>query len=128
RCQRVIARAGAGCAAAAWTARRACREAVLAGGACDEAATNDHIADARRAALDAVDAVCSDRLARDLQFLGTFDLQADLINFCRDWERAADSAVFGPAAAAPCAPAAAAAVTDVFRRALRARRACMDRV
>lgn len=128
RCQRVIARAGAQCAAGAWTARRACREAVLAGGTCDEAATTARIGAARRAALDEVDAYCSERQAIDLQFLGTFDLQPDLINFCRDWETAADSGVFGVAAAGPCATAAAAAVTDVFQYAARARRDCMDRI
>lgn len=128
RCQRVIARAGAQCASGAWAARRACRETALAGGTCDEAATTARIAAVRGAALDEVDRACSERQAIGLQFLGTFDLQQDLIAFCRDWATAADSGVFGAADAGPCATAAAAAVTDVFQCALRSRRRCMDRV
>ena len=129
RCQRVIAQAAAQCATGAWTARRACRETTVAGGTCDEAATVNRIAVARRAAQDAVDDACSERQAISLQYLGTFDLQQDLISFCRDWERAADSGVFGrPASGAACALAAADAATDVMQYALRARRRCMDRV
>lgn len=129
RCQRVIAEAAAQCAANAWAARRVCRETALAGGVCDETATTARIADARRAAQDAVDAACNELQARSLQFLGTFDLQQDLIDFCRNTERAVDSAAFGiPAAGAGCAPATAAAVGDVMRFALRSRRRCMDRV
>jgi hypothetical protein len=89
RCQRVIAQAAAQCATGAWTARRACRETTIAGGTCDEAATVNRIAVARRTAQDAVDDACSERQAISLQYLGTFDLQQDLISFCRDWERAA---------------------------------------
>lgn len=129
RCQRVIAQAAAQCAETAWAARRACRESELAGDVCDAAATTARIADARRAAQDAVDDGCTERQAIALQFLGSFDLQQDLIAFCRDWERAADSATFGGGAADPaCASATAAAVTDVMRYALRNRRRCMDRV
>ena len=128
RCQRVIAQAAAQCASGAWAARRACRETTRAGGTCDEAATTARIAAARGAALDAVDAACGERQAIGLQFLGTFDLQQDLINFCRAWETAADSSVFGATGGGTCASAAAAAVTDVFQYAMRARRDCMDRV
>jgi cysteine-rich repeat protein len=128
RCQRVIARAGAQCASGAWAARRACRESILAGGMCDEAATAARIAAVRRAAQDQVDAACSERQAIDLQFLGSFDLHQDLVTFCRDWETAADSAAFGAAGAGPCATAAAAAASDVLQYALRSRRHCMDRV
>jgi cysteine-rich repeat protein len=129
RCQRVIAQAAAQCATRAWAARRACRETALSGGTCDATATADRIAVARRTAQDAVDDACSERQAISLQYLGTFDLQQDLISFCRDWERAADSGVFGPPASdATCSLAAADAATDVMQYALRARRRCMDRV
>ena len=130
RCQRVIAQAAAECATHAWTARRACRETALAGGTCDEAATTARIADARRAAQDEVDAACSERQAISLQFLGSFDLQQDLISFCRDWERAADSSVFGPPAATggACTAATAAAASDVMAAVMRERRRCMDRI
>jgi hypothetical protein len=130
RCQRVIASAAAQCATHAWSARRACRETTLAGGTCDEAATTARIADARRTAQDEVDAVCNERQAISLQFLGSFDLQQDLIAFCRDWEHAADSAAFGPpgATAGACTAAAAGAATDVMQYAMRTRRRCMDRI
>ena len=89
RCQRVIARAAAQCATNAWAARRACHETALAGGTCDQVATTARIAGARRAAQDAVDAACNEHQAISLQYLGSFDLQQDLIAFCRDWEHAA---------------------------------------
>ena len=129
RCQRVVARAAARCAAAAWAARRACREAQLAGGTCDEQATAERIDAARRAALDAVDADCSERQAIALQFLGSFDLQQDLIAYCRGWELAADSAAFGRATASPaCRRAAADAASDLLHRLTRTRRRAMDRL
>lgn len=130
RCQRVIARAAAQCAAEAWAARRACRQTALGGGTCDETATAARIAGARRGAQDAVDAACSERQAISLQFLGSFDLQQDLIGFCRDWERAADAAAFAApgATAAACATATAAAVSDVMRYALGGRQRAMDRI
>ena len=98
RRQREIARAAAQCAADARAARRGCRDAVQAGGSCDESATAAAIANIRRAAFDRFDAACSERQAIDPQFLGSFDLQADLITFCRAWETAADSAAYGPLA------------------------------
>lgn len=129
RCQRTVARAAAHCAADAWAARRACREAALAGESCDEAATVARIDHARRAALDAVDAECSERQAIALQFLGSFDLQQDLIAYCRAWETAADSAVFGGASTTPaCRRAAADAASDLLQRVTRIRRQAMDRV
>jgi len=134
RCQRTIAQAAARCAADAWQARAACRAATLAGAVCDTAAAAARIAALRRTALDAVDAACSERQAIALQFLGGFDLQQDLNAFCRDWETAADSAVYGALPAEPsatdrsCAAAAAAAVTDTMRHVFRNRRRCMDRI
>ncbi|MBX3025727.1 hypothetical protein KF840_12540 [bacterium] len=129
RCQRVIARAAARCASDAWAARRACRETALDGGVCDEAATTARIAEARRRSQDEVATACTERQASTLQFLGSFDLQQDLIDFCRDWERAADSAAFGALGTGnACASATAAAVSDVMQYALRSRRRCMDRV
>ncbi len=134
RCQRTIAQAGTRCAADAWEARSTCRAAALAGAACDSAAVDAHIAAIRRTALDAVDAACSERQAIALQYLGAFDLQQDLNAFCRDWETAADSAVYGALPAAPsatdrsCAAAAATAVADTMRHVFRNRRRCMDRI
>src|SRR4030095_9143560 len=43
RCQRMIARSAAQCAVITWALRRTCRDAVLAGGSCDEKATTDAI-------------------------------------------------------------------------------------
>lgn len=127
RCQRVIAQAASECAAGAWAARRACREQVLGGGTCDEGATEARIAAVRSAALDEIDASCNEQQARDIQYLGTFDLQDDVISFCRAWEDAAESGVFRVDAAA-CTSAAADAVTEVMQHALRGRRRCMDRL
>ncbi len=136
RCQRVIARAAAQCAASAWTARRACRSAELAGGACDETATDAAIEAARIRALNTIDEYCSERQAIDLQYLGSFDLQADVITFCRGWETAADSAVYGPleGSSVPgptqrgCIQAAADAADGVMQFSFRNRRQCMDRI
>lgn len=134
RCQRVIARAAAQCAAAAWQAQRACRSAELQGQICDREATQTRIDAARIKSLDTIDDACSERQAIDLQYLGSFDLQADVINFCRGWDVAAVSAVYGPFEA-PLSPAAracsdaAAEITDrLMHFVFRNRRQCMDRL
>lgn len=134
RCQRVIAGAAARCAATAWDAQRACRSTELQGDVCDHEATQSIVDAARIKALDTIDDSCSERQAIDLQYLGSFDLQADVINFCRGWEAAAVSAVYGPFTA-PLSPAerdcseAVAAVTDrLMHFVFRNRRQCMDRI
>lgn len=130
RCQRVIAQAASACAAGAWAARRACRAGELVGEACDHDVTNARVAAVRAAALDAIDAVCSERQAIVLRYLGTFDLQDDVISYCRAWEDAAESGVFGThvAPSAACSLAAAEAVTEVMHQAMRGRRRSMDRL
>jgi cysteine-rich repeat protein len=133
RCQRVIARAAAQCAESAWRARRACRGAELAGDTCDQEATQAIVTAARISALDTIDQYCSELQAIDLQYLGTFDLQEDVIRFCRGWETAALSAVYGPFSALPpaqrpCAEAAADATDGVMHFVFRTRRQCMDRI
>ena len=136
RCQRVIARAAAQCAGTAWHARRACRSAQLAGAPCDEAATAAIISAASIRALNTVDDYCSERQAIDLQYLGSFDLQADVSRFCRAWTTAAESAVFRPftgsgeisATERQCAEAAADAADDVMESVFRNRRQCLDRI
>jgi cysteine-rich repeat protein len=129
RCQRVIAQAAAQCAANAWAARRACREAALAGGTCDEPATAARIASARRTAQDEIDAACTERQATAVGFLSlSFDLQQDMISFCREWVTAAESAAFGTLGSSSCAKATAAAITGVMHSTLRNRRRCMDRI
>ncbi len=134
RCQRIIARAAADCAEARWHARRACRSAELAGGMCDQTATDAVITAARNKALDFIDQYCSERNLTDLQFLGQFDLQGDVVNFCRDWEIAATSAVYGSGAAMgqpsaaqrTCIEATADAAEAVMQFTFRNRRQCMD--
>lgn len=135
RCQRVIARAAADCAAARWTVRRTCRRTELAGGTCNRAADDAIIAAARNNALDVIDGYCTERQLGDLQFLGQFDLQGDVDTFSRDWEIAAMSAVYGPAANRVltdgeryCIEAAADAVDGMMAFVFRERRRCMDRV
>lgn len=127
RCQRVIARAAGQCAAGAWAARRACRQAELSGRTCDAAATDARIARVRAATLDRVDAACDELLSRSLQYLGTFDLQDDVISYCRAWEDAAESGVFRVAAGA-CTTALARATTEVMHAAMRGYRRAMDRL
>lgn len=122
--------------AAAWAAARSCHSAELSGRPCDHAAADALIQAARVKSLDAIDANCSEREAIDLQYLGSFDLQADVINFCRDWPSAAESAVYGPAAGVPalshsqhaCVEAAADATNRLMQFTFRNRRQCMDRV
>lgn len=137
RCQRAIARAGARCASHSWALRQACRASLLAGRPCDEAKTAAAIAAVRRRTLDGVDAACTERQAIALQFLSIgFDLQSDLVDFCRESVDAVESGVFGPAlggtslsaAERTCVAATADAATQVMSFALRSRRGCMDQL
>jgi len=135
-CQRVIARSAAQCAAASWAARNACRVAQLVGQSCDEAATAKHISDAGIRALNTIDNYCSERQAIELQYLGSFDLQADVTKFCRAWTTAAESAVYRPfdgssnlsSIQRKCVAAAADAADGVMQSTFRNRRQCMDRI
>jgi cysteine-rich repeat protein len=134
RCQRMIARAATQCATAAWRARRDCRSAELAGQVCDQDATQAIVDAARISALNAIDDNCSEREVINLQYLSSFDLQADVISFCRGWETAAISAVYrpadgtAPAAQRACVEAAADATDAVMSFSFRARRQCLDRI
>jgi cysteine-rich repeat protein len=134
RCQRVIAREGARCAAATWAARRACRSAEVAGTICDHQATDALIATTRNRSLDAIESACGAAEQTELRFLGLFDLEADVVDFCRGWETEAASAVFGPFQGSlppverACVGAAAAATDGVMRLVFRNRRLCMDRI
>ena len=135
RCQRALARAAAQCATSTWSVRRACESAKLDGRGCDETATDATIQAIRIKALDTVDQYCSERQAIDLQYLGSFDLQADIVNFCRASETALASAVYGPfegstpsADQRACVEAAANAADAVAQFMLRNRRQCMDRI
>ena len=135
RCQRVLARAAAQCASAAWSVRRACESAELAGQSCDHDATDATIEAIRIRALNSIDQYCTERQAIDLQYLGSFDLQADVVNFCRALETALASAVYGPVEGATpsagqraCVEAAAAAADGIAQFMFRNRRQCMDRI
>jgi cysteine-rich repeat protein len=139
RCQRAIGYAASYCASRSWRLREQCRSSQAGGGTCDESRTTSRIARARTEALDYVDRYCGERQAQDLAYLGTFDLQTDLIDFCRAWERSAESAVYGPflrgeigspppASAAACLDAAAAATTRLMSFTFETRRRAMDRM
>ncbi|MGH7788242.1 MAG: hypothetical protein ACRERC_15335, partial [Candidatus Binatia bacterium] len=119
----------------AWALRRTCRAAVLAGHPCDEAKTAAAIAAVRGRTLDAIDGACTERQAIALQFLSiSFDLQSDLVDFCRESVEAIDSGVFGPglgganlsAAERECVAATADAATRLLQFGMRNRRLCMD--
>jgi cysteine-rich repeat protein len=135
-CQRVIARSAAHCASAAWTAQRACEAAKLAGQTCDQNATDTIVEAIRNNDLNAIDIYCSERQLIELQYLGQFDMQADVVKFCRDWQRWATNTVYGPAEAASnvsaaqraCVEATADAVDALTQFAFRNRRQCMDHV
>jgi cysteine-rich repeat protein len=137
RCQRVIAGAAAECAATRWALRDACRRGGHSRQDCDaDPALMAAVAVAQGRALDRVDQTCSERQLQDLQFLGTFDAEGDVITFCRTWAVAAESAVYdaiGPppapsAAQATCIAAAADAVGRTMGYTFRNRRQCMDQV
>lgn len=136
-CQRIIGRATARCALRAAQARRACVDTQVGGAICDEAATTAMIAAARRDALDEVDLHCSERDAQTIGYLGGFDLQADIIRFCRDWEMLTASAVYGPLlppnpaaddTAQECAGAVGATVAKLSDVAFRTWRQTLDRI
>ena len=126
RCQRAIGYAATYCASRSWGLREQCRSSQLHGGECDENLTTSRIRQVRAAARDHIDRFCLNEMTLfDLSYLGSPDLQTDLIDFCRSWERAAESAVFGSflrgdlaspptAAASACVDAAAVATTRLM--------------
>lgn len=92
---------------------------------------------ARRDALDEIDLHCSERDAQSVGYLGSFDLQADVIRFCRDWEVLAGSAVYGPVLASGsvpgemarrCTAAVSGGLQTLARTAFRLWRQTLDRV
>ncbi len=136
QCQQTIGQAAAECGARTWAARSACLAAPLDGAVCDAAATARAVTAARLDALDQIDARCTERQAGDLSYLGLFDLQTDLIDFCRAWDDAAASAVFGPpggsaptdSAAVECVRQAARTTSQLMSFIFRIRRQAMDRM
>jgi len=137
-CQREIGRGAARCGLLAWDVRRRCLLRRMAGETCDEDADDRAIDEARRAAFDAVRPRCSPIDLGFLQFRDLFDVQTDMVNYCRDLEEAAVSVVFNPFFAAPapgldaapraCVETFAATTTKALRTALRTHEAVLDRI
>jgi cysteine-rich repeat protein len=136
KCQRIIARSVARCAAAAWAEQRACERAKLVGQLCDPAALNATLEAIRVQALNTIDENCTERQVLDLQYLSSIDVDTDVASFCLAWRVAAVSAVYGPldalrapsAAQLACSDAAADAAEGAMQFAFRTRRQCMDRI
>jgi len=93
-CQRITATAAAGCALQAARLRRECLDATARGTQCDEPATNAAIVRVRRDAQDLVDIHCTNNDASTIGYLDLFELQGDLVRFCREWEDISASAVY----------------------------------
>jgi len=137
-CQREIGRGAARCGLLAWDVRRRCLLRQMAGETCDEAADDKAIDDARRAAFDAVRPRCSAIDLGFLQFRDLFDVQTDMVNYCRDLEEAAVSVVFNPFFAASdtpldageraCVETFAATTTKALRAALLTHETTLDRI
>ena len=135
-CQRVLARSAAHCASAAWTAQRACEEAKLAGQTCNQDTVDTVVEAIRSNDLNAIDISCTERQLIDLDYLGQFDMEADVVAFCRAWQRWARFTVYAAPEAAgnlsaaqrSCVEATADAVDALGQFAFRNRRQCMDRI
>ena len=140
RCQRAIGFAASYCASRSWALREQCRSSQLHGGECDENRTTSRIRQVRAAARDHIDRFCTSEMTLfDLSYLGSPDLQTDLIDFCRAWERAAESAVFGSflrgdlgspptGAASVCVDAAAVATTRLMSSTFQTRLQAMNQM
>jgi cysteine-rich repeat protein len=137
KCQRIITRSVARCAADAWAAQRICERAKLVGQPCDQTALNAMFGAIKVQALNTVDENCStERQILELQYLSTIDVDTDISTFCMAWPIAAVSAVYGPldalgtrtAAQLACSDAAADAAEGAMQFAFRTRRQCMDRI
>jgi cysteine-rich repeat protein len=88
------------CALHVWDARRACNDATLQGGICDQDGLNSVISQIRSAALAQVPQACSELQVQNLRFMDLFEAQSDVIRFCRDLDTAVRTAVYGPDPAA----------------------------
>jgi cysteine-rich repeat protein len=94
-CQRITASAAAHCALQAARLRLDCLDLVSRGLDCNEAVTEAEIVRARREAQDLVDLHCSNNDASTIGYLDLFELQGDIVRFCREWEDTAASAAYG---------------------------------
>jgi cysteine-rich repeat protein len=136
RCQRIIGRSAAVCGLRAWNIRQACALGALHGMPCDESAADSAVETARVAAVDAVDAACTEDQVAILVFLGKYEAESDVVTFCRELEAAAVSAVFRPVPADPsaaspavarCVSAAALVTTKLLHGAFDSRQILLDR-
>ena len=139
RCQRAVSRAAAQCALRASAARQVCLGAQLAGEACDEDTLTAEVANIRQEALDMVQSECSETEVRSLIYIDMADAFKDVIDVCRRLDKAATSAVFGPAMVGGsvaevgdtkrlCLDAAGRYAVKLMRFAMRARQRALDRI
>lgn len=137
-CQRIIGKAAAHCGSAVWKAHAACLAAEVAGGTCDQTATDAAVQQAHQDALDLVDRYCAD-YAVDLGFTLTLETETDIDTFCQQLDAALLSGVYGPARsagtgspaaadAASCISATADTATHLLRVAFRARTRALNRI
>jgi cysteine-rich repeat protein len=118
--------------------RQECLDAQSRGLQCDENATTAAIIAVRRDTLDLVSLHCEEQDAIALGYLSAdFDLPADIIRFCREWETISSSAAFGPVLAAggslepadqACVAATASTVAKLAQVTFDAWRATMNRI
>jgi cysteine-rich repeat protein len=95
-CQRMMGLATRSCFERVLSAQRACMEAQMGGGTCDEV-TRDAIIDAaKQTARERVARYCSSIDLGILQFLDLDDAQTDVVNSCNAEAEAAISLVYGP--------------------------------
>ncbi|MEO8601338.1 MAG: choice-of-anchor B family protein [bacterium] len=133
-CQRAVAAAAAACAIAALDARAACHEAALAGQTCDAATLAARLATARRTALDAVEAACSEADAAPLGRADRAAVLADAVRACRAVESLGEApyAPLDTSADSPprraCVQTTAAAARNLGRYAVRTWRRALDRI
>ena len=137
-CQRIIGKAAAHCGSAVWAARTTCLAAQVAGGACDQAATDAAVQQAHQDALDIVDRYCAD-YAVELGFTLTIETETDIDTFCQQFDAALMSGVYRPFPSggtarqvAPdtgrCISATADAATHLLRVAFRSRTRALNRI
>ncbi len=95
-CQRAIGRAAAHCSQSAVHNRNRCLHADLSGDGCDHEAVESASMVARARALGMVQRYCTGADLQNLNFLDFNDVAIDIAQMCRETERAAMSAVWGP--------------------------------
>lgn len=134
-CQRIVGAASASCALRAARLRSQCLDARMRGLPCDESATSAAIVAVRRQTLDLVSLHCEEQDAIAIGYLSAdFDLPADIIRFCREWEAISSSAAYGPVGASPsaadqdCIAATAATVAKLAQAIFDAWRGTMNRI